>query len=161
MLAVSLSSVGFLQARALTLRRRELEQMRLLAEGIAGRIRLGRIEVSRILQELSREGSLGGWTFLTLFCECAEELDFRAAFARAVEQYGRTCPLPAEDLSRLGAFGEALGSGDLEEELRRCAAFEEALSRRIRETEETLAKKAPMYQTLWCCIGVLGGILLL
>ena len=161
LLAVSVSSVGFLQTRALALRRRELERMRLFAGEIAGKIRLGRMEAERILCLLAEEEPLRGWPFLVLFCEGAGSGDFRGAFAKAVERYGQACPLPEADLARLGAFGAALGSGDLEEELRRCACFEETLEAKIRETEEALQKKAPLYQTLWCCIGVLGGIFLL
>ena len=161
LLAVSVSSVGFLQTRILVLCRRELGRMRLFAQETAGKIRLGRMEAERLLCLLAEEEALRGWLFLSLFCESAGGGDFRAAFAHAAERYGQACPLPGEDLARLGAVGAALGSGDLEEELRRCACLEVALVRLIRVTVEAGRKKAPLYQTLWCCIGVLGGIFLL
>ena len=75
--------------------------------------------------------------------------------------YRQTGRMGEAGTALLREFGSGLGEGDLEEELKRIQLFEERTLRLEQESEKELREKAPLYQTLWCCLGVLSGILFL
>lgn len=162
LLSISVASVGFGKTRLLYLRRWELQSMLRFIQIYSGKIRLGRQAPGVIAREMSLQQVLSNWLFLDCLCRYIEAgEDFPCAFSVAVSQNKGGKAASPEDWEEFEEFGVSLGEGDTQEELRRCGYFEEIFSRRVQMADQEIKEKAPLYQTVWCCLGALAGLLFL
>lgn len=152
--------IGFLYARELMRRNKEIEELCRLLKMILGDIRYMR---STLPEAIARAKKRHGGSYQLFLCEveeCLQEASgttFSQIWEMSMKRGLRTGALNEEDKQKLIHFGESISSADRETIILHFEQYIDELQQINQELKRTVKDKVKLYRSL----GVLSGIFLI
>lgn len=153
------AGAGYLQARRLSLRVRFLEQYLKWVSQMETEIRYGSEDIFRLLGRRRRELSL-----LSFLTQCTDQMKegipFPQAWKEAIRGISREYGLKPDDLEAVEAFGNGLGTSDVDGQTAHCQMHQKLLQSRLKGAQEEKQRKGKLYFMLGLCLGVSVALLI-
>ena len=150
---------GYLQARKLSMRVRFLEQYLKWVSQMETEIRYGSEDISRLLGRHRQE--LSALSFLT---QCTDQMKkgipFPQAWKEAIREIPREYGLKPDDLEAVQAFGNGLGTSDVDGQTAHCRMHQKLLQSRLKGAQEEKQRTGTLYFMLGLCLGVSVALLI-
>ncbi|SDN36108.1 stage III sporulation protein AB [Acetanaerobacterium elongatum] len=132
-----------------------LEKIIGMLDYFSAQISYSRQPVPDIIKALACSERFGTLLFLQ---KCLEELNsgqtFQKAWCLAVTYYKKSMPIEDEDISRLLALGEYIGTTDSEEQNKTLVLYQKLFTQSYEKAKSESSSHSRMYTTL----GVLSGL---
>ena len=147
--------MGLMKSAEFGGRVKQLEAILSMIQDMATQIRYRALPLSDLIGHMAEQKELECLPFLKQCAKrCEEGIPFPKAWEQSVEQQGKRPYLKEKDLSILYAFGNGLGTTDVEGQLANCRLHSKLVEESLQHARAERDGMGRLYSTL----GILAGI---